>query len=141
MSPDFALLQEAIIQLPLITFGWLTNSTQIYYITSDFLWDKSNVQSFNLWSLRGGLCSMISTWMRTCPLFGVFVSIWNIFAHKSLSFWWPFESWWFDNLNLCPCKICEMFCYSLFDQTIDEQISKKMNFVTSKQDEKTLRKR
>lgn len=46
---------------------------------------------------------MISTWMKTCPLFGVYVSIWNIFAHKSLSFWWPFESWWFDNLNLFPC--------------------------------------
>lgn len=34
-----------------------------------------------------------------------------------------------------------MFCYFLFDQTIDEQISNKMNLVTSKQDEKTLKKR
>lgn len=86
---------------------------------------------------------MISTRMRTCPLFGIYFSFWHIFAHKSLSFWWPFESWWFVNLDPYPYKnkICEMFCYSFLTKPSMSKISNKMSFVTWKQAEKTLRKR
>lgn len=87
--------------------------------------------------IRGGLCSMISTWMKTCPLFGVYVQS-EIFLLINL---YPFDGLLShgDLITSTSFHACEMFCYFLFDQTIDEQISNKMNLVTSKQDEKTLR--